>query len=104
MEDTVDGACTKLGDKLRNPAADISDVLKAKFMRTFEGPESEALFGDGKGQGRYAFGLDVDFFNVNLNDDAILIPRFFLHSHSSQANLLRRQFALAPAYCTTFNS
>jgi hypothetical protein len=67
IEEKMDGACTKLLEQLHNPGAKISDVFEAKFMRTFEGPESNTLFVDGKGEGRYAFGLNVDFFNINAN-------------------------------------
>ena len=43
--------------------------------------------------------------HIESSDDDILIPRIsFTHSLSSGYTLLRRQFPLAAAYCTTFNS
>ena len=43
--------------------------------------------------------------HIKLSDDDILIPRIsFTHTLSSGYTLLRCQFPLATAYCTTFNS
>ena len=42
---------------------------------------------------------------IESSDDDILIPRIsFTHTLSSGYTFLRRQFPLAAAYCTTFNS
>jgi len=42
----------------------VTDVLEARFIRTFKGPSGTTLFMDRPGgEGRYAFVLNVDFYN-----------------------------------------
>ena len=45
----------------------VSDVFQAEFFRSFRGPRPQHLFVDRQDEGRFAFNLNVDFFNTNGN-------------------------------------
>lgn len=68
LEEQIDRACD---DALRSGSPQemraIDDVFQGEFLRTFQGPRSRRLFIDRRGEGRLAFSLNVDFFNVNGN-------------------------------------
>ena len=42
----------------------IQSVFQGDFLRNFGGVTPGVLFADGCGEGRYAFNMNVDFFNV----------------------------------------
>ena len=61
----MDKSCMDLKASLDRPSpAFIKDVFDAQFLRHFEGPEPGKLFINGGEEGRYAFAVNVDFFNI----------------------------------------
>jgi hypothetical protein len=65
LEALMDKSCDDLMQSLLGAAPSyVKDVFEADFLRTFEGPEPHTLFVNRKGNGRYTFSLNVDFFNV----------------------------------------
>ena len=67
LENYMDSTCDVLMDSIRQkrqPPKFVTDISQAEFLRTFKGPDGEHLFFDRPGnEGRYAFSLNVDFFN-----------------------------------------
>ena len=65
LEQLMDKSCDQLMESLNKPLGTfIGDVFEADFLREFEGPKPRTLFIDRQGHGRYAFSLNIDFFNV----------------------------------------
>ena len=68
LENLMDQPCDDLMASIKSnklPAAYISDVFDADFLRTFEGPTAGRLFVDRPGnEGRYVFALFFDFFRT----------------------------------------
>lgn len=67
IEALVDMPCDRVMDSVRNhrpPPTNLQDVWDGEFLRSFEGPSPGTLFIDRQGEGRLAFSLNVDFFNV----------------------------------------
>ncbi|KIK35400.1 hypothetical protein CY34DRAFT_96153, partial [Suillus luteus UH-Slu-Lm8-n1] len=67
LEAIMDSPCDKLLSSIGNaPPRVIKDVWDADFFRNFEGP-TQSLFIDRGSEGRFAFTLNVDFFNIEGN-------------------------------------
>lgn len=68
LEDLMDHACDDLmaSIKRNDPLPDVlTGVFDAKFVRSFEGPESGKLFVDRPGnEGRYLFAFNFDYFHA----------------------------------------
>ena len=67
IEALIDAPCDRLMDSVSNrcsPPSSSQDIWDGEFLRSFEGPSPGTLFIDRKGEGRLAFSLNVDFFNV----------------------------------------
>ncbi|KDR65384.1 hypothetical protein GALMADRAFT_30796, partial [Galerina marginata CBS 339.88] len=64
-EDRMDGAWTR-----PNCGHDKNDIFDGDFLKDFLGPDGKTRYAEGKGEGRYAFTLCVDFFNPNSNKQA----------------------------------
>ena len=63
----IDAPCDRLMGSVmnhRSPPSSSQDIWDGEFLRSFEGPSSNTLFIDRKGEGHLAFSLNVDFFNV----------------------------------------
>ena len=67
LENYMDDTCDVLMDSIRQkhqPPKFVTDISQAEFFRTFKGPDGEHLFFDRPdNEGRFAFSLNVDFFN-----------------------------------------
>jgi hypothetical protein len=67
MEAIMDKPCDDLLSSIGSaPLRIIKDVWDADFFRSFEGP-TQSLFVDRGSEGRFAFTLNVDFFNIEGN-------------------------------------
>ncbi|KAG2751892.1 hypothetical protein P692DRAFT_20707055, partial [Suillus brevipes Sb2] len=67
MEAIMDKPCDDLLSSIGSaPPRIIKDVWDADFFRSFEGP-TQSLFVDRGSEGRFAFTLNVDFFNIEGN-------------------------------------
>lgn len=66
LETSMDKYCDDLNNSLGSPPPEIvSDVWEAQFLRTFDGPTKGTPFVARSGEdGRYAFVINVDFFNI----------------------------------------
>jgi len=68
LEKIMDQPCDDLISSIKAnvpPAAYVSDVFEAEFLRTFEGPIPGRLFVDRpQNEGRYVFALFFDFFRT----------------------------------------
>lgn len=65
LESLMDQSCDDFRKSFQTPRPDFTtDILEADFARSFEGPTPGELFLDGGNEGRYAFSLNVDFFNI----------------------------------------
>ncbi|KAG1866119.1 hypothetical protein F4604DRAFT_1928132 [Suillus subluteus] len=68
LEALMDKPCDDLLASIGSPPPHIiKDVWDANFFRTFNGPSGQSLFIDRGDEGRYAFTLNVDFFNIEGN-------------------------------------
>jgi Transposase family tnp2 len=67
LEVLMDRPCDDLLASIGSPPHIIKDVWDANFFRTFKGPSGQSLFIDRGTEGRYAFTLNVDFFNIEGN-------------------------------------
>jgi len=73
LEELMDERCDQLRDSLNSMETEedgdlgiksVDDVFDANFLKTFYGPSPDKLFVDRPDtEGRYAFALNVDFFN-----------------------------------------
>jgi hypothetical protein len=64
IEEVMDKACDDLKESLDDRPEFVKGVFEAEFLHNFEGHEEGKLFIDRGDEGRYAFALNVDFFNV----------------------------------------
>lgn len=65
LEDVMDKSCDDLFKSRNDPPPEyVNDFWQAKFIRSFEGPQPGKLFIDRRAEGRFAFTLNVDSFNV----------------------------------------
>jgi len=65
MDQPCDELMASIKANNKPPAAYVSDVFDAEFLRTFEGPTAGRLFVNRPGnEGRYAFALFFDFFRT----------------------------------------
>ena len=67
LEALMDRPCDDLLASIGSTPHIVKDVWDASFFRTFQGPSGQSLFIDRGDEGRYAFTLNVDFFNVEGN-------------------------------------
>jgi hypothetical protein len=68
LEALMDRPCDDLLASIGNPPPHIiKDVWDANFFCTFNSPLGQSLFIDRGDEGRYAFTLNVDFFNIKGN-------------------------------------
>lgn len=70
LERLIDKACDDALKALENPSRgneEVDDVFQGRFMTTLKGPRSNRLFIDRQGEGRFAFSLNIDFFNAHGN-------------------------------------
>jgi hypothetical protein len=68
LEEQMNAACDDVLDNLDSKPWSVSDVWEADFFHSFKGPVPDTLFVDRKGEGRYAFSLNFDSFNINGNN------------------------------------
>ncbi|KAH9940336.1 hypothetical protein B0H21DRAFT_579979 [Amylocystis lapponica] len=66
VEEAMDKACDDLMVSLSSGevTSSVGSPFEAEFLKTFLGPDGRTLFVDRGDEGRYAFALNVDFFNV----------------------------------------
>lgn len=65
LESLMDQSCEDFKERLQtSPRLFTTEVFEAEFANKFEGPTPGELFLNGGDEGRYAFSLNVDFFNV----------------------------------------
>jgi hypothetical protein len=64
FEEAMDGSKKDFMASLQSAPEFSTSVFDSKFLRTFNGPHPGKLFMDEGDEGRYAFTLNVDFFNI----------------------------------------